>query len=53
MKKLIVGSSVLALILTGFCVAVGIDIALQGALVTDRIERFPELWLSSPSSRSP
>jgi hypothetical protein len=41
MKKLIVGSSVLALILTGFCVAVGIDIALQGALVTDGIERFP------------
>ena len=41
MKKLIVGSSILALIITGFSVAVGIDIALQGALVTDGTERFP------------
>ena len=41
MKKLILVSSILALILTGFCLAVGIDIALQGALVTDGIERFP------------
>src|SRR5215469_9043607 len=41
MKKLILVSSILALILTVFCLAVGIDIALQGALVTDGIERFP------------
>ena len=41
MKKLIQVSSILALILTGFCVTVGIDIALQGPLVTDGIERFP------------
>ena len=41
MKKLILVSSILALIITGFSVAVGIDIALQGALVTDGIERFP------------
>jgi hypothetical protein len=41
MNKLILVSSILALILTGFCLAVGIDIALQGALVTDGIERFP------------
>jgi len=41
MKKLTLVSSILALILTGFCLAVGIDIALQGALVTDGIERFP------------
>ena len=41
MKKLIVGSSILALFLAGLSVAVGIDIALQGALVTDGIERFP------------
>ena len=41
MKKLIVVLSILALIVTGIVVAVGIDIALQGALVTDGIERFP------------
>ena len=41
MKKLITVLSILALIVTGFAVAVGIDIALQGALVTDGIERFP------------
>jgi hypothetical protein len=41
MKKLITVLSILALIVTGFAVVVGIDIALQGALVTDSIERFP------------
>ena len=41
MKMFIVVSSILALILAGFSLAVGIDIALQGALVTDGIERFP------------
>jgi hypothetical protein len=41
MKKLIAVLSILALIVTGITVAVGIDIALQGALVTDGIERFP------------
>ena len=41
MKKLIAVLSILALIVTGFAVVVGIDIALQGALVTDSIERFP------------
>jgi hypothetical protein len=44
MKTLIVVSSILALIITGFSLAIGIDIALQGALVTDghrAIERFP------------
>jgi hypothetical protein len=41
MKKLIIVSSLLALIITGFSVAVGIEIALQGALVTDGVERFP------------
>ena len=41
MKKLIVGSSIFALILAGVSVAAGIDFALQGALVTDGIERFP------------
>ena len=41
MKKLIAVFSILALIVTGFAVAVGIDIALQGALVTNGIERFP------------
>jgi hypothetical protein len=34
-------SSILALIITGFSLAFGIDIALQGALVTDHTERFP------------
>jgi hypothetical protein len=41
MKMLIVVSSILALIITGFSLAVGIDIALQGALVTNGTERFP------------
>ena len=46
MKKLIAVLSILALIIlalivTGIVVAVGFDIALQGALVTDGIERFP------------
>ena len=43
MKMLIVVSSILALIITGFFLAVGIDIALQGALITGprAIERFP------------
>jgi hypothetical protein len=41
MKMFIVVSSILALILAGFSLAVGIDIALQGALVTDGTERFP------------
>ena len=41
MKKLIAVLSILALIVTGFAVVVGIDIALQGALVTNGIERFP------------
>jgi hypothetical protein len=41
MKQLILVSSILALILTGISVAVAIDGALQGALVTDGIERFP------------
>ena len=41
MKKLIAVLSILALIVTGFAVVVGIDIALQGALATDGIERFP------------
>jgi hypothetical protein len=41
MKKLITVLSLLALIVTGFAVAVGIDIALQGALVTNGVERFP------------
>ena len=41
MKKLIAVLSILALIVTGFAVVVGIDIALQGALFTDGIERFP------------
>jgi hypothetical protein len=41
MKMLIVISSILALIITSFLLAVGIDIALQGALVTNGIERFP------------
>ena len=40
-KKLITVLSILALIVTGFAVVVGIDIALQGALVTDGVERFP------------
>ena len=40
MKKLIAVLSILALIFTGFAVAVGIDIALQGALVTNGVERF-------------
>jgi hypothetical protein len=41
MKMLIVVSSILALIITGFSLAVGIDIALQGALITNGTERFP------------
>jgi hypothetical protein len=41
MKMFIMVSSILALILAGFSLAVGIDIALQGALVTDGTERFP------------
>jgi hypothetical protein len=41
MKTFIVVSSILALIITGFLVAVGIDIALQGALVNGGTERFP------------
>jgi hypothetical protein len=41
MKMLIVVSSILALIFTGFLLAVGIDIALQGALVNGGTERFP------------
>jgi hypothetical protein len=41
MKMLIVVSSIIALIIAGFSVAVGIDIALQGALITDGVERFP------------
>lgn len=41
MKRLILVSSILALILTGISVAVAIDGALQGALVTNGIERFP------------
>jgi hypothetical protein len=41
MKKIILVSSIIALIITGFSVAVGIDIALQGALVSGGIERFP------------
>jgi hypothetical protein len=41
MKKFIVGSSILALILTGLSVAAAIDFALQGALVSGGIERFP------------
>ena len=41
MKKFILVSSILALILTGFSVAAAIDFALQGALVSGGIERFP------------
>ena len=41
MKKSILVCSILALILTGFSVAAAIDFALQGALVSGGIERFP------------
>ena len=41
MKKFILVSSILALILTGFSVAAAIDFALQGALVSGGVERFP------------
>ena len=41
MKKLILVSSILALILAGVSVAAGIDFVLQGALVNGGIERFP------------
>ena len=41
MKKLILVSSILALILAGVSVVAGIDFALQGALVSGGIERFP------------
>ena len=41
MKKFILVSSILALILTGFSVGAAIDFALQGALVSGGIERFP------------
>ena len=41
MKKFILVSSILALILAGVSVAAGIDFALQGALVSGGIERFP------------
>ena len=41
MKQLILVSSILALILTGISVAFAIDFALQGALVSGGIERFP------------
>ena len=41
MKKFILVSSILALIFTGFSVVAAIDFALQGALVSGGIERFP------------
>ena len=41
MKKFILVSSILALIFTGLSVAAAIDFALQGALVSGGIERFP------------
>ena len=41
MKKFILLSSIIALILTGVSVAAAIDFALQGALVSGGIERFP------------
>ena len=50
MKKLIAVLSILALIVTGIHVAVGIDIALQGALVTDGMKVSLEPWLLSQSS---
>ena len=50
MEKLIAVLSILALIVTGINVAVGIDIALQGALVTDGMKVSLEPWLLSQSS---
>lgn len=41
MKKFILVSSIIALILTGLSVAAAIDFVLQGALVSGGVERFP------------